>query len=133
MGTDLWDGPGGVVTSARYTCLLVALRFWSLKTCRSNCFQGRSFHPYIGFDSVFIASELLTCVFIFPTVVPTSAYPLAFPGALATSAIPPHCSIRSDSLLIVSTTDESHHEVTSFLISIVCSVRVILSTGFVWK
>src|SRR5215210_5830511 len=24
------------------------MRFWSLKSCRSNLFQGRSFHPYIG-------------------------------------------------------------------------------------
>src|SRR5579859_2085505 len=50
------------------------------------------------------------CTPFFSVIVPTSAYPLAFPGALASSAILPSWDIRPGRLLIVSTSDESTHE-----------------------
>src|SRR5262249_49730414 len=48
----------------------------------------------------------------FQTTVPTSAYPRAFPGALASWAIPPPCGIR---LAPAPANRESTHGVTSFL------------------
>ena len=65
------------------------MRFWSLKTAFWILFGGMSFHSYIGGETVFMTYSLLLTLLPFQVVVPPSAYPKAFPRALASEAISP--------------------------------------------
>lgn len=69
------------------------MRFCNLKTLRASLRQGRALHSYVVFT---LAHDLLiaTGTSIVQTVVPLSAYPLAFLEAFAFEAIPPTRRLR---------------------------------------